>query len=282
VWNWYKAGMHSIFLQDADPLIVRPADLIAILGRLRAHFPQTERITTYARSRSLAKVSVDDLRAMRAAGLNRIHVGFESGSDQVLTLMQKGVSKAVHVEGGRKVKEAGIELSAYYMPGLGGCELWREHALETADLMNQVAPDFIRLRTLAVPEYLPLAADLAAGTFTKGGDVENAREILLFLENLKGIDSMVVADHILNISQDIQGKIPEDRERMLDELRIFLALDPHEQMIYRVGRRRGVFYGLTDLRDPRARARAERLCTELGATPENVDSITDDLVKRFI
>ena len=96
VGNWYSAGMRSIFLQDADPLVVPPAELVTILAKLRDCFPHTERITTYARSRSLARVSVEELRAMRAAGLDRIHVGFETGSDQILALMDKGVTKAVH------------------------------------------------------------------------------------------------------------------------------------------------------------------------------------------
>ena len=282
VWNWYADGMRSIFLQDADPLMMSADDLKAILTRLLEYFPGTQRITTYARSRSLAKMSVDELSTLRVAGLDRIHVGFESGSDTVLAFMDKGVSKATHVEAGRKVKAAGMELSAYYMPGLGGRETWQEHALETADLMNQVDPDFIRLRTLAVPEHVPLAADVAAGAFIKAGDVENAREIVLFLESLTDIRSTVVSDHILNISQDIRGKLPEDRVRMLGELLTFLDLDEHEQVLYRIGRRRGMFAGTTDLGDPAARARAERFCRELGATPENVDGITDELVKRFV
>ena len=122
-----------------------------------------------------------------------------------------------------------MELSAYYMPGLGGRALWRENALETADLMNQVDPDFIRLRTVAVPDRVPLAEDLAAGAFVKGSDVDNAREIVLFLENLQGIRSKVVTDHILNISQHVEGRLPEDREGMLDELRPFSRWTPRNR-----------------------------------------------------
>ena len=281
-WNWCRAGMKSVFLQDANPMAVPPGEMIAILGLLKERFPGIERITTYARSRTIARIDQDDLIKMHAAGLDRVHIGFESGSDEVLSFMDKGVSKAQQVEGGRKIKAAGMELSAYYMPGLGGRRLWRENALETADMMNQVDPDFIRLRTLAIPDRLILSQDVELGKFEKAGDVENAQEILLFLQSLEGITSKVVSDHILNLFEDVGGRLPEDRDAMTAELEEFLALEPHEQIIYRVGRRAGLFRGLSDLAETRKRDRASRLVGELNVTIRNVDGVTDEMVKRFI
>ena len=196
--------------------------------------------------------------------------------------MDKGVTKAMQIEAGRKIKAAGMELSAYYMPGLGGSGLWRENALETADLMNQVDPDFIRLRTLAIHDHLVLAEDVAQGKFQKASDIENAQEILLFLQSLQGIGSRVVSDHILNLFEDVGGKLPEDRDAMTGEIEAFLALAPGEQVLYRVGRRAGLFRGLSDLADPRLHDRAARLAGELDVTPRNVDEVTDEMVKRFI
>jgi hypothetical protein len=280
--NWLAAGRRSVFLQDANPLAVPAAEIVAILRRLREHFPSIERITTYARSKTVARLMPEELTAMAEAGLNRVHIGFESGSDRVLTLMDKGVTKAVQVEAGKKIKAAGIELSAYYMPGLGGRELWEENALETADLMNQVDPDFIRMRTLAIPDRLELAADARDGRFTKAGDVDTAREIKLFLENLDGIGSTVVSDHILNLLEDLEGKLPQDRDRMVAQLEAFLGLDPEEQALYRLGRRSGLFAGLSGLHDPQNRAAAERLRREWGVAAANIDDVTDELVKRFL
>jgi hypothetical protein len=219
---------------------------------------------------------------MAESGLNRVHVGFESGSDTILALMNKGVTKAVQVEAGKKVKTAGIELSAYYMPGLGGLDLLEENAVETADLMNKVNPDFIRLRTLAVPDRVALARDADEGRFRKAGDVETAREILLFLERLDGIGSTIVSDHVINLIQDLEGKLPEDRGHMIAGLQAFLALDPQQQMLYRIGRRQGLFLGLSDMLDPRRRALAERARRELGVTEANIDDVTNELVKRFV
>ena len=281
-WNWYRSGMKSVFLQDANPLAVPPAEMTGILSLLKERFPGIERITTYARSRTVARIEPEDLARMRAAGLDRVHIGFETGSDEILRFMDKGVTKALQIEGGRKIKAAGMQLSAYYMPGLGGRRLWRENALETADLMNQVDPHFIRLRTLAIPDHLALAEDVAQGRFEKANDVETAQEILLFLESLEGITSTVVSDHILNLFEDVGGKLPGDRDAMAAEIRAFLALESDEQVLYRVGRRSGLFRGLSDLSDPQRSDRARRLVGELNATPGNVDAVTDQMAKRFI
>lgn len=259
-----------------------PAEMIAILSLLKERFPSIERITTYARSRTVARIEPEDLANMRTAGLDRVHIGFESGSDEILRFMDKGVTKALQIEAGRKIKAAGIELSAYYMPGLGGRPLWRENALESADLMNQVGPDFIRLRTLAVPDHLVLAEDVAEGRFEKANDLDTAQEILLFLESLEEITSTVVSDHILNLFEDVEGKLPGDRDGMTAQIKAFLALEPDEQVRYRVGRRAGLFRGLSDLADPQRADRARRLVQELNVTPQNVDAVTDEMVKRFI
>lgn len=282
-WNWYRGGMESVFLQDANSLVIRPADLVQILEHLRSRFPWVKRITTYARSHTVATHLTDeDMSRLARAGLNRIHLGFESGSDRVLELMRKGATKALHAEAGRRVKRAGIELSAYYMPGLGGEELWEEHALETADLMNQVNPDFIRIRSLAIPDHVPLAELVRAGRFCRPSDELQAREILLFLEHLNGITSTVKSDHILNLFEDLEGRLPEDKERMMAIPRTFLAMDGERRVIYQVGRRFGVFRGLSDMWDTERLAYAKALARRLGATPENIDDIVAEQVKYYI
>lgn len=282
-WHWYQNGMESVFLQDANSLVIRPADMVAILEHLRSRFPWIKRITTYARSHTLAPhLSDEDMAALAKAGLNRIHVGFESGSDKVLEMVQKGATKALHAEAGKRVVRAGIELSAYYMPGLGGEELWEEHARETADLMNQVNPDFIRLRSLAIPDHVPLADLVRAGKFRRPNDELQAREILLFLEGLDGITSTVKSDHILNLFQDLEGRLPRDKERMMAIPKTFLSMDKERKVLYQIGRRWGIFIGLSDMWDPQKVAYAERLVRRLGATPENVDALVEEQVKRFI
>ena len=196
--------------------------------------------------------------------------------------MQKGATKAMHLEAGLRVKQAGIELSAYYMPGLGGRALLRENAIETADLVRRVVPDYLRLRSLAIPDRALLAKDVAAGLFEKAGDVETVQEILLFLERVGDIPCVLMSDHILNLIQDLNGDLATRRGTMISTAKRFLALAPESQRTYMVGRRLGLFAGLDDMEVSSFRARAEAECSRLGETEENVDALIDVLVQRFV
>jgi len=280
--HWIMGGMRSIFLQDANSLVIKPANLIDILRHLREKFPHVERITSYARSDTAARIKDEDLKAMAEAGLNRIHIGMESGSDEVLKRVQKGVTKAIHIKAGRKVKKAGMELSEYVMPGLGGKTLWETHARETADALNRINPDFIRLRTLALPTNLELYDDFQSGEFVKSTEFETVKEIRLFIEGLDGITSMVKSDHILNLFQDLEGRLPEDKERMLGILQTFLSMEPDRRCVYQVGRRMGLFEGLGDMDIPDRLAAAESVCRRYGVTPENVDDLIEQAKRGFV
>lgn len=280
--NWLLAGGKSVFLQDSNSLIVNPRDLIAILNHLRASFPQIERITSYARSHTIARMAAADLAALASAGLNRIHIGLESGCDPVLARVRKGADSAMHVAAGVKVKQAGMELSEYYMPGLGGRERSRAHALESAAVLNAINPDFIRIRTLALPAHLELAREQAAGRFDKMGDRETAAELRLFLQTLAAITSRIKSDHILNLFEEIDGVFPEDQGRMLAVIDRFLNLPRQEQVLYQIGRRAGVFRQLADLGHTGLRARALRFVEQWMVSPDNVDQVCDRLMQRFI
>ena len=280
--NWFAGGMTSIFLQDANSLVVKPDSLIRILRHIRSRFPWVERITSYARSHTVARISDDNLKQMQAAGLNRIHIGLESGSDAVLKMVRKGVDKATQIKAGCKVKQAGMELSEYVMPGLGGRDLSRDHAQETADALNRIDPDFIRLRTLAIPGGIPLAEQHRAGQFVKLNDVEMVGEIRLFIASLDGISSMIASDHILNLFEKVQGRMPAAKGEILAVLDRFLDLPPRDQCLFQVGRRLGIFSRVADMDSSRRRAKVEAFCDQHGIGPENVDEMIDEMMKRFI
>jgi len=280
--QWTSGGMESVFLQDANSLIIPPDDLIDILEHLHNRFPWIQRVTSYARSHTVRRIPEDKLAAIRQAGLNRIHIGLESGSDKVLEMVKKGVTKADHVEAGQKVKAAGFELSEYVMPGLGGVDLSTEHAQESADALNRINPDFIRLRTLAVPPGLPLHDEYMAGRFKKLTDVMAAKELLLFLESLENVTSMVKSDHILNLFAEVEGRLPEAKEAMTRPIRTFLDMAPEDRVVYQIGRRLSVFNTLEDMTDDRRAARVRNLCAENNITPDNVESVIEEAMNRFI
>lgn len=280
--TWLQGGMKSIFLQDANSMIIKPEDMITILKYVRKNFPGVERITSYARSQTIARISDEELLKIREAGLNRIHIGMESAADVVLDFIKKGVDKKTHIIAGQKVKGAGIELSEYFMPGLGGTEHSKENAIETSDAMNQINPDFIRLRTLAIPDKAPLAVDYREGRFKKLGDVQVIEELLMFIENLQGITSVIKSDHILNLIPEVEGTLPQDKEKIIGVIKKFLNLSEENKIVYMIGRRTGSIRGIYDMDYYNLTEKAREIVARNNITAENVDEIVGELMKRFI
>jgi len=221
---WQYHGGETVFLQDGDSLLLPVEQLIEILGLLKEKFPKINRITTYARSRTLLRRSVEELASLKKAGLNRIHVGLESGNDAVLDLMKKGVTASQHIEAGLRVKDAGLSLSEYVLLGLGGEKLWREHALDTAEVLNKIDPHFIRIRTLAVRPNSPLAELVEKGDFKILPDDQVVREEALLIDNLEGIKSTIYSDHILNLLEEVCGKLPEEKSKMKNIIDSYLNM----------------------------------------------------------
>ena len=282
-WMYYATG--ACFLQDADNLILPTKDLVEILTYLKQKFPEISRVTTYSRSRTVVRKSVDALRQIRQAGLDRIHIGLESGYGPLLKLMKKGVSATQQVEAGKKVIAAGMELSEYVMPGLGGQAMWKAHATATADVLNQINPQFIRLRSLRIPKRVPLYTQLEEGTFKMQTDDMLIEEIRCFIEALDGIDSTITSDHIMNLLEDISGKLPEDKARMLDIIARYQALPAQERLIYRAGRRGGTYRSLDDLqRDPATYNKIKNLLAEVEAEDgaDGVERFIAALVDRYV
>jgi histone acetyltransferase (RNA polymerase elongator complex component) len=278
--NWFAQGMESVFLQDADSLVIRPDNLIRILTHIRERFPSVERITSYARSDSVARISEESFREIADAGLNRIHIGLETSSDTILKMIQKGVTKEIHIQAGLKVKNAGIELSEYVLTGIGGGEFYCEHALETADALNQINPDFIRFRTLHIAESTVLYPQESGHQYQFPTDLELAREIHLFIEHLDGISSRIKSDHMLNLFQEIDGTLPQDKERLLEILQAFIQMPPEDQILFQVGKRLGYFSCLGDMSYQDKLAPIKSICRQYGLTPENADAKIHEMVQE--
>jgi hypothetical protein len=261
---WLMRGGKTVFLQDSDALVIKPEAVEAILAGIRSRFPHVSRITSYSRSKTLVHRSTEQLRRLGAAGLSRIHVGMESGADEVLERVRKGVTAAEHIEGCRHVVEAGVGLSLYVMPGLGGQTLSERHATETARVVNAIRPDFVRIRTTAVTPGTPLAEQADRGSFVEMDDIALAAEIRAMLGRLDDFPFTLASDHVMNLLEEVSGRWPEDRPRILDTLDTFLGLDRDEQRHFVLGRRVLVYRDLADRLDPARRAHVERVEREMG------------------
>ncbi len=256
---WLYHGARTVFLQDANSLVIKASDLVEILQYLLSTFPSIQRVTSYARSHTIARKSLEDLRSLHTAGLTRIHIGLESGCDAVLAMIHKGVRAEDHVRAGLQVKAAGMDLSEYVILGLGGRALWREHALETARVLTRIDPHFIRVRTLAVPPAAELCQLVASGEFQMMSDDEIVEEERLLIETLGEVHSHFVSDHILNLLEEVEGVLPEDRDRMLAVIDRYRALPEEQRRHFQVGRRIGRYRSLDDMENPVMHLEVERI-----------------------
>jgi len=272
----------SVFLQDANTLLTKTDDLEAILLRLRERFPTLRRVTSYARSKTVVAKGATDLARLRAAGLDRIHIGMESGSDAVLDFMEKGATQAVHIEAGLLVKGADIELSEYFLLGLGGRDLSDENADGTAEALNAINPDFVRIRTLSVGKHTPLFEDVKEGRFTPIGDIEKAKELLRMLKALDITGRVIANDHIANLLPDATGKYPCDKEKIVDAVSRFVNMPKYEQTVYRIGRRSGLIGSIADLENRQLVDYIKRIMEEYGINEDNADEFVERALRRFI
>ncbi len=263
-----RAGGRSVFLQDADPCAMPPDKLAAVVRRVRERFPSVDRVTTYGRAATLARRTEQQLALLVDAGLTRVHLGLESGADEVLMAIDKGCTGGDLIAAGEKVVRAGLELCFYLMPGMGGREA-AAHVAGSARVLRAVAaaapaerPLVVRLRTAAVVPGTPLAEREAAGEFVLPDDVEVARELRDLLDELGDARLDLRSDHALNLLPGLEGSLPQDRERLIAVLDEYLRLPRDEQARYAVGARLGIYGELADRLDPARCAQLDRQLAE--------------------
>jgi len=282
VCAWLYWGGTSAFLQDANSLILKTDDLVEILSFLRDQFPSLERITSYCRSKTAARKSATELQRLREAGLSRIHIGLESGYDPLLKFINKGTTAADHIEGGKRVVDAGISLCAYIIPGLGGNRWSGEHAVATAEVINAINPDFVRLRSLQAVKGTGLYELMQNGEFVPGEDEDTLKEIRLFIEHLSGVQSTLVSDHILNLLEELEGKLPEEKERLLSVIDSYFSLPQTDRMVFRLGRRQGIYRHLSDLNDGVMYRRLKAVIDEYSDGSERFEADLKQLMHQYI
>ena len=279
---WLYAGGETAFLQDSNSVIMRTKELVEVIRFLKETLPSIKRITSYGRSDTAARKKPEELTELHQAGLSRVHIGLETGYDPLLEYMDKGATAAKHITGGRNVVESGISLCEYVVLGLGGKEMWREHATQTARVLNEIDPDFIRVRTLTLNNGMPLYDEVENSNFIRATDEEILEEEKLLIEHLD-CHSNYVSDHITNLLQELEGKLPEDKEKMLASIDRFQALSPEERVNFRVGRRTGIYTELDDLYDGHKHEAVEQIIHRLSQGGNQIDEkLIYTLMERFI
>ncbi len=250
VFNWLVSGAENCFLQDADTACVDTDHLVEVTGYLKKTFPSVKKITAFARSKSLIGKTQLELKRIREAGIIRFYVGLESGDDELLVNVDKGITSGEHVEAGRKALEAGFELSTCIMPGLGGRKMWGQHAENTARVLNQINPQFIGLSPFVPIDGTPLLEAYRKGDFELTTPHERLLELRLLIENLQ-VTSRVCFTHPFNASyrsgnrliplmkQDFGGyKFPEEKKLVMEL--VDKGLQMEETLFLDLGRLAGI------------------------------------------
>jgi radical SAM superfamily enzyme YgiQ (UPF0313 family) len=209
----YRRGVRTLFFPAGNTIAMPTEGLAEICRHARSLFPGLERITVYGSSQFIVKKGRDGLRLLAEAGLKRVHVGWESGDDAILARINKGATRAVHAEAAKLLREAGIELNAYVMIGIGGREGSGAHARSTAALVNEAPPDVLRLRTFVPKVNTPLLDEVLAGRFAMQSPHQSLAETAALIEGIAA-PVRVESDHYTNYV-NVSGDLPRDRDRML-------------------------------------------------------------------
>jgi radical SAM superfamily enzyme YgiQ (UPF0313 family) len=214
---WVKdEGIKSAFLQDSDSVVVKTQQLAEIVEFLRENFPTLERVCSYVRGKTLSRKKPEELKRLREAGLSRLHMGLETGDDELLAYVRKGATAEEMIDGGKKAVQADFEVSEYVMPGLGGRDRWQQHAKNSAKVLNQINPRFIRLRTFRPVPGTPMYDKARRGEYHIQSVEGVLQEIRAFIEDLEVTSELVTSDFAINsFMGEIDGKLPEDKDRLL-------------------------------------------------------------------
>ena len=273
----------SCFLQDGDSFIMKTADLVEILAFLKQHFPSLKRVSSYGRAQTMMRKSSREIKQICDAGLNLLYCGMESGSDAVLKKVRKGVSASDIIKSAQMAREAGMDISEFIILGLGGTQLWQEHATETARVLNIINPDFIRVLTIGVKKGSGLEKQLQAGTFQLQTEKNIIEEQRLLIENLDGISSYYVNHHGVDLLMEARGQLPEDKSKLLAVMDRYLSMAEDERINYTVGRRLGHYRCMDDMQNDSLKRIVAAKVRELSrAYPDQLEDVLHHLRAQVV
>ncbi len=222
--KYVESNYHNfpVFLAGGNPTSAPTDYLIEIIKYVRVKLRNVPRVSCYAKALDVLRKSDEEIKALMNAGLNIVYMGLESGSNNILRIMKKGTNAESIIKAGKKILNAGIELSLYIILGLGSHKYSDEHVKQTARVLTEINPTIFRFRTLNILPGTPLWDEWKNGDYELLTPVENLIEEREIIKNLgENVTSQMFNDHVSNYI-DIETKnIKEDREsiiRMLDSL----------------------------------------------------------------
>jgi radical SAM superfamily enzyme YgiQ (UPF0313 family) len=207
----------KIFLADGDALVLETSKLISILSTIKELFPNCERVGIYATPGDILRKSLDDLRQLKDFGIGIVYLGVESGSNNILENINKGVTAQEMIMAGCKIKESGIKLSTTLISGVGGKSNSREHAIESAKIISAINPDYVGLLTLMLEGGTKMHKDVQNGDFELLSPEQIMCETREFLQNLKVTNCVFRSNHASNYMA-LSGTLPGDKVKLLADI----------------------------------------------------------------
>lgn len=212
------AYVEKVFLADGDALILKTNELVEILTYIKDIFPECNRVTLYGSPKSILLKTQEELEDLKALGLSMIYMGVESGDEEVLEDINKGVSGKYLVKAGKRVKESGILLSVTVIAGIGGREKSRSHGIKTGEIISKMCPDYLGILTLMIEENTELYSKIMNREFTVLSDKEILEEIKILVENINAKESIIFRCNHASNYVSLRGTFPKDKEMILKQI----------------------------------------------------------------
>ncbi|KGN02037.1 methyltransferase [Clostridium novyi A str. 4570] len=220
----YYKYVRRIFLADGDALILKTENLEKILIKIKELFPECERVAVYGTPADILRKSEEDLIKLKNLGLDIIYIGVESGSDEVLKDVKKGVTSEEIIKAGQKVKRTGIKLSATLISGLGGKEKSQLHAVESARVISAINPDYLGILTLMNAPGTEMHEKIANKEITLLNPKEVMVETRELIRNLEVENCVFRSNHASNYAP-LAATLGEEKEALLETLDDIIGSD---------------------------------------------------------